>query len=71
MTEKENTVLDLEFPNPDEIKETGYYEVKRTINGKIDYIQVLFWSNEDIAIAEENDKIIEQQKKLSLSANPQ
>ncbi len=48
--------VDLKFPDPAKITETGYYEVTRTVDGVEDVIQVLFWSNKDIAIAEENAK---------------
>jgi hypothetical protein len=46
--------LSLEFP--EEIEESKFYAIPRTINGKKDTINLFIWSDEDIAEAEKYDR---------------
>lgn len=48
---KEN--FNLEMPK-EEITETGFYNVKRTVRGVEDIIEILFWSDKDMTRAEKN-----------------
>lgn len=59
--------FDLELPK-EEITETGFYNVKRTVGGVEDIIEILFYSNRDMTIAEkdkEKRQVIEKTAAVS------